>query len=168
MPFQGMPMAPGRMRLRTIGAHQSESPALARTFRCKLVTPTAALVDDAVTYARVPAWDGLMGILPGRAPILAKLGIGELRLDFPTTDKGEGGSRAFLVEDGFVKMANDQLTIIAERATPAESLSLADAEAEMRAAQSAPASTAAELEARNKAQERARVKMTLARNRTGI
>jgi F-type H+-transporting ATPase subunit epsilon len=139
-----------------------------KSFRCKLVTPAAALVDDQVTYASIPAWDGLMGVMPGRAPILARLGLGELRLDFADTEKGEGGSRAFLVEDGFVKMANDQLTIIAERATPAENLTLADAEAELRSSQSAPANTAVELEKRNKDGQRARAKIQMVKTRGAI
>ncbi len=139
-----------------------------KSFRCKLVTPAAALVDDQVTYASIPAWDGLMGVMPGRAPILARLGLGELRLDFADTEKGEGGSRAFLVEDGFVKMANDQLTIIAERATPAENLTLAEAEAELRAAQGAPANTTAELEKRNKDGQRARAKLQMVKTRGAI
>ncbi len=83
---------------------------MAKSIHCKLVTPAAALLDDQVVYARVPLHDGLMGFQPGRAPILAKLGIGELRLD---TAKG---SRSFLVEDGFIKMAENELTILAERA----------------------------------------------------
>ncbi len=40
-----------------------------KTFRCKVVTPTASLLDEPVAYASVPAWDGLFGVLPGRAPI---------------------------------------------------------------------------------------------------
>ncbi|HYE60513.1 MAG TPA: F0F1 ATP synthase subunit epsilon [Phycisphaerales bacterium] len=144
-----------------------------KSFRCKLVTPTAALVDDQVKYVSIPAWDGLMGILPGRAPILARLGLGELRIDFADSDKGQGGSRAFLVEDGFVKMAGDELTILAERAVPAENLTMADAEAELRAAQAAPTASspdarATELEKRNKDRQRARAKMHLVKTRGAI
>ena len=85
-----------------------------KSFRCRLVTPAAMVLDEAVTYASVPAWDGLFGVLPGRAPIVAKLGLGELRLEY--ADKGgaaggRGGERSFLVEDGFVQMVNDKLTI---------------------------------------------------------
>lgn len=144
-----------------------------KSFRCKLVTPTAALVDDQVKYASVPAWDGMMGVLPGRAPILARLGTGELRLDFADSEKGEGGTRSFLVEDGFLKMAGDELTILAELAVPAESLTIADAEAELRAAQAAPTATTAEAKTReqqkqNKARQRARAKMTLVKGRGAI
>lgn len=144
-----------------------------KSFRCKLVTPTAALVDDQVKYASVPAWDGMMGVLPGRAPILAKLGTGELRLDFADSDKGEGGTRSFLVEDGFLKMSGDELTILAEMAVPAESLTLAEAEAELRAAQAAPTAAtgearARELQKQDKARQRARAKMTLVKGRGAI
>lgn len=104
-----------------------------KTFRCKIVTPTAALVDDDVTYASIPAWDGMMGVLPGRAPILANLGVGELRLDM-ADGKGEGGQRTFVVDGGFLKMSANELMILAERAVAAEQVVLADAEAELRGA----------------------------------
>lgn len=139
-----------------------------KSFRCKLVTPAAAIIDDQVTYASVPAWDGLMGVLPGRAPLLARLGVGELRLDFADSEKGQGGSRAFLVEDGFVKMANEELTILAERATPAESLTMADAEAELRQAQTGTVTGTTERAKRTKDLARARAKVQLIKHRGAI
>jgi F-type H+-transporting ATPase subunit epsilon len=88
---------------------------VAKTFRCRLITPAAQVLDDQVTYASVPAWDGLFGVLPGRAPIVAKLGKGTLRLDYPSG--APGASKWFKVEDGFVQMVNDKLTILATKAT---------------------------------------------------
>ena len=85
------------------------------TIHCKLVTPVAALAEGEVSYASVPLVDGLMGFLPGRAPILARLGKGPLRLDF--ADSKAGRASAFAVEGGFVKMAENELTILAEKAT---------------------------------------------------
>jgi len=131
------------------------------SFRCKLVTPTAALVDDQLTYASIPAHDGLMGIMPGRAPLLARLGVGELRLEFADSEKGAGGKRSFLVEGGFAKMADNLLTILAERATPTENLTVADAEAELRAAQGTPAGKSVEV--RTQERQRARLKVQLAK-----
>ena len=112
------------------------------SFRCRVVTPTAALVDDRLTYASIPCWDGLMGVAPGRAPILARLGMGELRLDFADTAQAKGGSRTFLVDGGFVKMAGDELTILAEKAWSSESLTVAEAEAELKALESPKAAPA--------------------------
>jgi len=108
------------------------------TFRCRLITREALVLDEPAVAAIIPAWDGLFGVLPGRAPIVAQLGAGELRLDFPDSGSARGGSRAFFVDDGFVQMVNNELTILAVTATPAEGLSESDASAEL-----------AELSARN-------------------
>lgn len=106
---------------------------MAKTFRVKLVTPAASLLDDAVESATVPLWDGLMGFLPGRAPILGKLGCGELQLSFgaDAKTKAEGGSTSYFVDGGVVRMAEGQLTILAERAAPVRELVASDAEAQL-------------------------------------
>lgn len=110
-----------------------------KSFRCRVVTPSASLVDHQVVYASIPAWDGALGVQPGRAPILARLGIGELRLDYPDTDKGPGGSRTFVVDGGFVRMVNDQLTVLAEAAFAAESLSASEVEGQLKKIESTDA-----------------------------
>ncbi len=106
---------------------------MAKTFRVKLVTPAASLLDDSVESATVPLWDGLMGFLPGRAPILGKLGVGELQLTFGSDakTKAEGGSTSYFVDGGVVRMAEGQLTILAERAAPVRELVASDAEAQL-------------------------------------
>ena len=98
------------------------------TIRCKLITPSDCILDDEITEAVIPAWDGLFGVLPGRAAIVARLGLGELTLDFPG---GRGGRRSYLIEGGFVQMIDNRLTILARRAIPAEELSATDAKAEL-------------------------------------
>jgi F-type H+-transporting ATPase subunit epsilon len=138
------------------------------TFRCRVVTPSASLVDERVLYASVPAWDGLMGVLPGRAALLARLGLGELRLDFPDTAQAKGGSRSYFIDGGFVRMTGDELTVIAEKATAVEELNAADAESELRAANAkiVPAGSkdaAQAQDAINQDRQRARVKVQLAK-----
>lgn len=102
-----------------------------KSFRCRLITPEAQVLDGPVTSAVIPCWDGQMGILHSRAPIVTRLGIGELRLDFPDTAQQRGGSRSYLVEGGFAHMLSNNLTILAERATPAESISESAAQADL-------------------------------------
>ncbi len=101
-----------------------------KTFRCQLVTPNAKLLDDDVTYANVPAWDGLFGVMPGRAPMLAQLGLGQLTVTFPDTT-GKGGERSYVIDGGFVKMSDNTLTILAEAAFPAEEITETAAKAEI-------------------------------------
>lgn len=138
-----------------------------KTFRCRLVTPTESLLDEQVAYASIPAWDGLFGILPGRAPIVARLGLGELSLRFPEGGAA-GGTRSYLVDGGFVQMAGDTLTILAERATPTETLVEASAQAELDAASKKTVGAnatdrQAELERINREKRRAALAVRLAR-----
>lgn len=136
-----------------------------KTFRCKLITPEAKVLDEAVKSAVIPVWDGLMGIRPGRAPIVAKLGIGELRLDFPDDGKAAGGSRSYLVEDGFANMVDGELTILAAKATPAERLTESEVQAEATAAQQRAVEglSGAEAQKAREARLRAQTKLRLAR-----
>lgn len=145
----------------------------AQTFQCRLITPTAKVLDEPVKYASVPAWDGLFGVLPNRGAIVAKLGLGELRLDFPDTAQAAGGSRSFLVEDGFVQMVNNRLTILASRAIPTETISLSDAQAEVAEAdaRTVPADATDRTAAGHRLtrdRERARLKVRLASGRKAI
>lgn len=105
-----------------------------KTFQCRLVTPTQQLLSEAVVYASIPAWDGLFGVLAGRAPILAKLGSGELTLEFPGSG-GKGGRRSYAIDGGFVQMSGNLLSILAERAVPSEQLTEGEVEAELRSAE---------------------------------
>ncbi|MFM9994451.1 MAG: FoF1 ATP synthase subunit delta/epsilon [Phycisphaerales bacterium] len=146
---------------------------MAKTFHCTLITPTAKVLDDEVAYASVPAWDGLFGVLADHAPIVAKVGLGELRLDFPARSGAPGGSRAFLVEDGFVQVVHNKMTILAGRAIPTETLSASEAEAELREAEARIVPDGApdrntQSERLSKDRNRARLKVRLARERKGI
>lgn len=145
------------------------------TFRIKLVTPTASLLDEPVESAIIPLWDGLMGFLPGRAPILGKLGCGELQLTFgaDSKTKAAGGSTSYFVDGGVVRMAEGQLTILAERAAPVRELVASDAEAQLtRAKGEAVSLTDPNREAKTERREReiraAREKLRLARGAKSV
>jgi F-type H+-transporting ATPase subunit epsilon len=142
---------------------------VAKSFRCKLITPEAQVLDAPLSAAVLPVWDGSMGVLPGRAPIVAKLGIGELRLDFADQadrEAARGGSRSFFVDGGFAQMVENTLTILASKAIPAESLTEADAQAEVAEAESRRIEEIPDPAERDKVRrerERARQKLRVAR-----
>lgn len=104
---------------------------MATSFRCKLITPEAQVFDEPAVAAVIPAWDGLLGVLPGRAPMVMQLGTGQLRVDFADRGPAKGGTRAFFVDDGFVQMVDNTLTILAAHAVGAEKLSEGEAQAEL-------------------------------------
>lgn len=138
---------------------------MAETFRCTLVTPEEQVLDEQVTYVTFPAWDGQVGVAPGRSALLARVGIGSMRLDF------EGGaSRWYLLEGGFAQMLGDQLTILSDKSTPAENLIASDAARELEAAQAMSATDETSQKARTAALQAAREKHRMAKlaNTRGI
>ncbi len=135
---------------------------MAKSFTCRLITPEARLSDTGATYVSVPAYDGLMGILPRRAPFVAKLGLGEL-----TIRHTEGGDRTYLLDGGFGQMSGDTLTILAEHAVPVEKLDLAEAEAELAEASARTPQNSEEMASVTRDRDRARLKVRLAREAKG-
>lgn len=128
------------------------------TFRCNVVTPEEKVLDEDVTYVSFPAWDGQMGIAPGRAALLVKLGVGPMRLDFPN-----GASRYYLIEGGFAQMVGNTLSILSDKSTPAERLVGADAAAELDRVMQMPVGTEEERKAKERAVQAAREKRHLAK-----
>jgi F-type H+-transporting ATPase subunit epsilon len=81
-----------------------------------VVTPEKVLLDELVEFVAIPLYDGELGILPGRTPVIGRLGFGELR-----TRAGGVTSRYFL-DGGFAQVRNDVVTILTNRAIPAADL----------------------------------------------
>jgi F-type H+-transporting ATPase subunit epsilon len=133
---------------------------VAKTFRCSIVTPTTSVFDDQVQYASFPAWDGQHGMMPGQSPLLTRLGVGALRLDFPPPD---GGSRWFLIDGGFAQVQDEGLTLLTEGAVPAEALSLQEAEAELAEANARVTKGGEDLARVERDQQRALAKIALAK-----
>src|ERR1700710_1967334 len=94
-------------------------------FRCVIVTPEQQALDDSVEQVIVPAWDGQIGVLTGRAPLLVKLGLGILRVDF-----AGGKSKSFMIDGGVGQMKGNSLTIITDFAVAAEDVDVQSARAE--------------------------------------
>ncbi|HMN42168.1 MAG TPA: F0F1 ATP synthase subunit epsilon [Phycisphaerales bacterium] len=138
---------------------------MANSFRCRLITPEAQVLDEPAAAAVIPCWDGMLGILPQRAALVSELGTGELRIDFPSQGNAAGGSRSFFVSDGFVQMLNNSLTILAASAIGAEKLTEADAQAEVASinARRTETMTTVELEQHHKAKARAEAKLRAAK-----
>ena len=89
---------------------------MAKTFHCSLVTPEAAVFEGEVSYANIPAHNGQLGVLPGRAPMLMQMGQGLLRLNLP-----DGTLQRYRLEGGFIQMDENRLTLLSERAEEAGS-----------------------------------------------
>jgi len=77
----------------------------------RVVAPDRVVYQGDSSSVVAPAWDGKVGVLPGHAPMITLLGVGELDIDLPGN-----GSHRFHVAGGVLKVAGDQVTILTEYA----------------------------------------------------
>jgi len=91
-----------------------------------LVTPEKTLVDRLVTSIRLPMFDGSAGIYPGRAPLVGRLGIGELNLKAV-----DGTSESYFIDGGFVQVKGTTVSVLTNSAQPASEIDRAEAQAEL-------------------------------------
>jgi F-type H+-transporting ATPase subunit epsilon len=127
-----------------------------RNVKCVVVTPERTVIDAAVDFVALPMFDGELGVLPGRAPLIGRLGPGELR-----TKRG-GETKRFFVDGGFAQVRSNVVTVLTPRAVPAEQI---DMPAATQSLQHPPAGASAE--ARTKLQDRARAQLRVARHVRG-
>jgi F-type H+-transporting ATPase subunit epsilon len=132
----------------------------ARSVQCVVVTPERAVLDEKVDFVALPMYDGELGVLPGRAPLIGRLGYGELR-----TRRGNDVHR-FFVDGGFVQVRANVVTVLTPRALKAEEITTEGAARALEAAQ-VPGKSPEQQEAQLKAQERARAQLRIARKRGG-
>jgi F-type H+-transporting ATPase subunit epsilon len=84
-----------------------------------IVTPERQLLSEQITEVRLPGADGYLGVLPGHAPLITELGIGELT--YRTTS---GQSGLLVVVRGFAEVLPDHVSVLAELAERAEDVDL--------------------------------------------
>ncbi len=125
------------------------------TFHCSVITPERAVLETEATFVAFPAHDGEVGILPGRAPLLFKMGIGSLRVESPE------GNRLFFVDGGFAQMVENRLTLLTEQAKAVSEIDRAAVERALAEARDMPMITDAEFAARQRAVERAETQLHL-------
>jgi F-type H+-transporting ATPase subunit epsilon len=95
---------------------------MADTFQLEIVTPEKAVVREAATEAQIPGKQGYLGILPGHAPLITELAVGEI-----TYKKPGGGEEHLAVAWGFAEVLPDKVIILAETAERAEEIDVARA-----------------------------------------
>ncbi|MCC6591352.1 MAG: ATP synthase F1 subunit epsilon [Bryobacterales bacterium] len=99
------------------------------TFLLEIATPEKLLVCEPVTEAQIPAESGYLGILPGHAPLLAELGIGELSYSLATGQRHHLG-----VHGGWIEVTGNNVRVMAHTAEHPDSIDAARAEAALQRA----------------------------------
>ncbi len=62
-----------------VGAEKHGAKLGDKKIQCVVVTPEKSLLDELVDFVALPLYDGELGVLPGRTPLIGRLGYGELR-----------------------------------------------------------------------------------------
>ena len=78
-----------------------------------VLSPERTVYEGAADSVIVPAYNGQLGILRGHAPLMALLGEGSLRIT------SGGQELRYHVAGGFLQVADNQVTILSERAAEA-------------------------------------------------
>src|SRR5437667_7068318 len=104
-------------------------PLTEQPLQCVVVTPERAVLDEPADFVALPMYDGELGVLPGRAPLIGRLGVGELRL------QQHGTARRFFVDGGFAQVRADTVTVLTNKAVPAGEIDAAVANQQLAAAQ---------------------------------
>ena len=84
---------------------------MADTFQLEIVTPEKKVVDTKAAEVQIPGKNGYLGVLPGHAPLITELAIGEI-----TYKDGGGEQQKLAVAWGFAEVLPDKVTILAETA----------------------------------------------------
>lgn len=84
---------------------------MAETTQLELVTPARVMAQQAVEMIVAPGVEGLFGVLPRHAPLLADLarGVVELHQNGRVSDR-------YMIDGGLADVSGERVTILAERA----------------------------------------------------
>lgn len=122
-----------------------------------VVTPEKPLLDEPVSALRFPLYDGQIGVLPGRAPLVGRLGYGELVVTTPSGDK------SYYIDGGFVQITGSVVSLLTHRAIPVAEVDKSEAEELLQKSAELPTLTDAEYDVKIREQERARRMLDLAK-----
>ena len=103
--------------------------------KCIVVTPEKTEIDREASFVVVPLYDGEYGIGRGHAPVVARIGAGELRIT-----SAEEGNAAFFIEGGFLEVSGETVSILTDRILLPEQVTLEEAKSRLQKAKELPQS----------------------------
>lgn len=130
-----------------------------------VVSPERQLLRESVVGVTIPGLEGELGVLPGHAPLMTELGVGEL--SYRTARSSQPTSLAVI--RGFAEVLPDRVTVLAETAERAEEIDVSRAEAALARAQKRLASgdTNIDWDRASVALQRAFIRIQIARKYRG-
>lgn len=103
--------------------------------RCIVVTPERTELDCEADRMTLPMFDGQMGVLPGRAPLIGRLGFGTLHLETAA------GPQQYFVDGGFAQVEGNVVSLLTSRSIAVDLLDVGEAEKSLEEALEMPATS---------------------------
>jgi F-type H+-transporting ATPase subunit epsilon len=125
--------------------------------RVVIVTPEQTVLDTTTDFVALPLYDGELGVAPGHAPMIGRLGYGELRIGHLP------GVERYYVDGGFVQVAENVVSVLTNRAIPVARLDAGTIQEQIRSTLAQPAAGEDQLARRDRvlAQSRAQLRVAL-------
>ena len=95
---------------------------MAEQLELEIVTPERLVVADRADEVQIPGKNGYLGVMPGHAPLITELAVGEIRYT------KAGVTERLAVAWGFAEVLPEKVTILAETAERAGEIDVERAE----------------------------------------
>jgi F-type H+-transporting ATPase subunit epsilon len=102
---------------------------MADTIKLEIVTPERLLVEADAEEVQIPGASGYLGVLPGHAPLITEISVGEIAY------RAGNQVKRLAVAWGFAEVLPDKVTILAEVAEKAEEIDVVRAREEKKQAE---------------------------------
>ncbi|MBL6724934.1 ATP synthase F1 subunit epsilon [Rubripirellula sp.] len=103
--------------------------------RCVVVTPERTQLDREAEYISLPMFDGELGVMNGRAPMIGRLGYGTMKL------QTAAGPERYYIDGGFAHVEGDVVNVLTGKAIPVDLLDSEEARNALQEALELPASS---------------------------
>ncbi len=121
-----------------------------------IVTPETTTLDQEADFVVLPMFDGESGVSANHAPMIGRLGPGELRV------KDGGSTKSYYVDGGFVQIEDNVVSVLTGSSSPAGDIDVVEAKKALETANELPSESATAMEAKRKAVSQAQAKIRVA------
>lgn len=135
--------------------------AAAADLKVVVVTPEQTVLDVTTDFVALPLYDGELGVAYGHAPMIGRLGYGELRIG------RQGSGNLYYIDGGFVQVADNVVSVLTNRAIPAVRLDRGTIEEQLRSTLSEPAAGDKQIARRERTLAQARAQLRVAGGPSG-
>ncbi|MHB8970245.1 MAG: FoF1 ATP synthase subunit delta/epsilon [Pirellulaceae bacterium] len=124
---------------------------------CIVVTPEETALETPADFVALPLFDGEIGLAANHAPMIGRLGFGEMRVKL-----GDKVIRYYL-DGGFVQVSGNIVSVLTNRAIPAAQVDTQAAQLQLDKARALPILTSEQEEIRDRELAQARGQLWVSR-----